>query len=758
MTQALLSDQDLLKSCQDAEEQRQRSDKQLQWMHEVQDHLNMVAAVSPQEFKTVDFQRRLWSSRAISNFGRGGAIDVEALLTDEKLISLLWKLRDGALPPSGPDRTTFLIQLYKECEAHIRPQLKKFPKLKLYNVFASLVPAEFATLSFTMAIRRLAEAMGIPAKFSIHPVAVHRAVLDRLTTILGAVAPPPHPEGVQRMTLPWLLLTRLPKQADDTSESDPDELPGEPRLTPRPADRRRRSMMTINGGFTTVRSMLEFANEGCTREDFKEHIRSINPSLAPSSVNATFNALIGEWGVLDAKGEWLVPTGRGQAVLESESAEPYAVSDWLITRILGFDHILDALRHGPKTQEQLLALLAKVNPGWTTPTMPGRILDWQRNLGLFSGDPRTGYGLTDEGQLWAERIDWSPEFMPTAPDLVLDNQGELAIDQGPVLRPPLDEIVASFPADAVFPTQLIAHLNASLWSTETRHFVILAGLSGAGKTLLARRYAQALWRGHADPTAGLYTEPVQPGWHDPASLLGYINPLASDTYVRTGFLNFLLRASADPGRPYTVVLDEMNLSHPEQYMAPLLSAMETGGMIELHALDGDVSGVPPRVRYPRNLCIIGTVNMDETTHGLSDKVLDRAAVLEFWDVDVDAYPGWAGSTLAPQELSRVRQVLGELYQALRPVKRHFGWRTIGDILGYVSFARGGREIEFNSALDQAVFSKILPKLRGEDSARLRHAFKLGYETLSAAQLPESAAKLQELSDDLRDTGSARFWR
>lgn len=325
-------------------------------------------------------------------------------------------------------------------------------------------------------------------------------------------------------------------------------------------------------------------------------------------------------------------------------------------------------------------------------------------------------------------------------------------------RPTLAEIIDEFPDTAVFPPTLIARLDASLWSNPRRHFAVLAGLSGAGKTLLARSYALALWSGEDEPHDGLYTLPVQPGWHDPVSLFGYIHPLSSDTYVRTGFLEFLLRASADPARPYTVVLDEMNLSHPEQYLAPLLSAMETGDDIELHTFDRDIGGVPPRLAYPSNLVIIGTVNMDETTHGLSDKILDRAAVLEFWDVDIDAYPGWARASLAPAIVDQVRTVLGQLGAVLRPVRLHFGWRSIGDILGYIHAANAAGVIDPHTALDHAIFSKILPKLRGEDSKRLRLAFEQTQALLKDAGLPESAAKLAELCDDLRHIGSARFWR
>lgn len=251
---------------------------------------------------------------------------------------------------------------------------------------------------------------------------------------------------------------------------------------------------------------------------------------------------------------------------------------------------------------------------------------------------------------------------------------------------------------------------------------------------------------------------VQPGWHDPSSLLGYVNPIDTDVYMRTGFLEFLLRASADPDRPYVVLLDEMNLSHPEQYLAPLLSAMETGDDIELHALGDEVGDVPGRLPYPANLVIIGTVNMDETTHGLSDKVLDRSTVIEFWDIQVEQYPGWTTTTLAPDDLTLVKTVLAELMAPLRAVRLHFGWRTIGDVLGYVEAGVDGGELTARQALDLSVYAKVLPKLRGEDTRRLREAFAAVSTVLAAHQLDTSATKVKELTVDLHEQGSARFWR
>ncbi len=138
-----------------------------------------------------------------------------------------------------------------------------------------------------------------------------------------------------------------------------------------------------------------------------------------------------------------------------------------------------------------------------------------------------------------------------------------------------------------YPDDTVAHLHIGLWSPRIRHFAVLTGISGSGKTRLALKYAEALTGMSADaPSSRVHVEAVQPAWYDPTPLLGYVSPLKDSSYTRTAFLDFLMRASSDPKRPYVAILDEMNLSHPEQYFAPLLSAMETGGAVRFHA-EGD---------------------------------------------------------------------------------------------------------------------------------------------------------------------------
>ena len=312
----------------------------------------------------------------------------------------------------------------------------------------------------------------------------------------------------------------------------------------------------------------------------------------------------------------------------------------------------------------------------------------------------------------------------------------------------------------VFEDNIVESLHLGLWAHERRHFAILTGLSGTGKTQLALQYAAALNEGNGTVDERVCTIPVQPGWYDPTPLLGYVNPLGESQYVKAEFLRFLIRASENTTVPHVCVLDEMNLSHPEQYLAPVLSAMERdGGDIPLHAGGRDDYGVPPSIRYPQNLVLIGTVNMDETTMGISDKVLDRAFTLEFWDIDVDKWPGWEGAEINEPDKTAVKEVLDRLMDALSPAWLHFGWRVIAEVVQFMELRQSqSAELSVDGALDRVIYAKVLPKLRGDDSRRIRGALEKCQAVLKERDLRQCADKVGELRQDLEETGSFRFWR
>ncbi len=358
----------------------------------------------------------------------------------------------------------------------------------------------------------------------------------------------------------------------------------------------------------------------------------------------------------------------------------------------------------------------------------------------------------------------------------VDERPERAEDEiGPVNPGPFSEVWTRFEGlveqrGLLFDRADVESLHLGLWADEQRHFAVLAGLSGTGKTQLAYNYGRALVGGDQEEMdSRVKTVPVQPGWHDPAPLLGFSNPLAGGLYQRTEFLDFLIRAAERPAELYVCVLDEMNLSHPEQYLAPLLSAMEQrdDGWIALQrgagqgvpAEPAERAEVPEGLPYPANLVLIGTVNMDETTMGLSDKVLDRAFTLEFWDVEVAKWPGWAGCGLDREDEEEVQGVLGELMTALRPARLHFGWRVIAEVVRYLEArVREGGGLDANEALDRVIYAKVLPKMRGDDSPRYERALAACGKILRERGLKRSAAKVEDLDEDRQATGNFRFWR
>ena len=345
------------------------------------------------------------------------------------------------------------------------------------------------------------------------------------------------------------------------------------------------------------------------------------------------------------------------------------------------------------------------------------------------------------------------------------DEGQGVDDSMTPVVPQLKDVLPQVNGAGYFPDDLCQKLHLGLWADELRHFAVLTGLSGAGKTLLARAYAEAITG--EDPT-GENPErscivAVQPGWTDPSYLLGYENLLQENKFKSTPFLELIIHADKHPESPHVALLDEMNLSHPEQYMAPLLSAMETGGSIEIHGRGETFDDVPSRIPYPNNLVLIGTVNMDETTHGLADKLLDRAFTLEFWEVNVDKWLDKNKNELPPEEKKHVKEILNALMEALEPARLHFGYRVIKEIIAFLERRlKDSPNWQFEKALDSVIYAKVLPKLRGDASKRISDALEECKKVLEDKErgliLSNSANKVEELIKDLEATGSARFWR
>lgn len=271
-------------------------------------------------------------------------------------------------------------------------------------------------------------------------------------------------------------------------------------------------------------------------------------------------------------------------------------------------------------------------------------------------------------------------------------------------------------------------------------FVILTGLSGSGKTRLAQAFVQWICK-----DAQQYSVvPVGADWTNREPLLGYPNALDPQDHVKpdNSALDLLLNANAHPAQPYFLILDEMNLSHVERYFADFLSVMESQEAIPLHAGGAQKrSGVPSSIKWPSNLFIIGTVNIDETTNMFSPKVLDRANTIEFRVTEQemaaflndpsgpDKQPlNAAGASMAESFLKLAdikaipsdhadRQLINttliSFFKELKKAGAEFGYRTATEILQLMHQLEViDSTLSLNKKLDIALMQKLLPKLHG----------------------------------------------
>ncbi|MBL7968988.1 MAG: hypothetical protein JNK09_18450 [Prolixibacteraceae bacterium] len=274
----------------------------------------------------------------------------------------------------------------------------------------------------------------------------------------------------------------------------------------------------------------------------------------------------------------------------------------------------------------------------------------------------------------------------------------------------------------------------------TKPFVILTGLSGSGKTKLAQVFTKWIC---ADESQYRLI-PVGADWTNREPLLGYPNALEPGKYVlpETGALELILEAGKPENqyKPYFLILDEMNLSHVERYFADFLSAMESGEYIPLHSNPHVEEGdIPSKVKLPKNLFIVGTVNIDETTYMFSPKVLDRASVIEFRvtpgemqayleapkRIDLESISGLGADMAAsfvemagdkdvkPTDAGSLNKVLVGFFNELKKVGAEFGYRSASEIYRFVAIANKlDREWAMDEILDCAIMQKLLPKVHG----------------------------------------------
>lgn len=368
-----------------------------------------------------------------------------------------------------------------------------------------------------------------------------------------------------------------------------------------------------------------------------------------------------------------------------------------------------------------------------------------------------------------------------------------------------------------------------LTAMRTKPFLLLAGISGTGKSRIVKQMAfescpdiPAL---RSDKTApGNYELiEVKPNWHDSSELLGYESEIGGPHYVVTPFVRFLVKAIRYPDVPFFVCMDEMNLAPVEQYFAEFLSVLESRKLLsngtitseplikadifskyadQLHR-DLDITDTETYkavydrlkndgLRLPSNLIVVGTVNMDETTHQFSRKVIDRAMTIEMNIEDAETpfknfFEGGdalhyydnpqpkdlflpkvvqaseALSILSAEDAAYLKEhvpgLLHSLNSALNGTPFKIAYRVQNELILYFFSLREenpdeAAEALLAQAMDAILMMKVLPRIEGDEDLLDKPLKALAQFT---ENYPQASMKIAEMQERLPQAHFTCFW-
>lgn len=363
-------------------------------------------------------------------------------------------------------------------------------------------------------------------------------------------------------------------------------------------------------------------------------------------------------------------------------------------------------------------------------------------------------------------------------------------------------------------------------SLHSKPFVILTGISGTGKTKIAQLFADYICHNYvianlteehnlkeedrkklietkleAEREQRIAFVPVRPDWLDNRGILGYYNIL-EQAYSSTPILRLLIEAAKpeNQDKPYFIILDEMNLAKVEYYFADFLSIMESrttgnednekGEKLHLHdgnkegvVKDADGTVIPKQLHIPDNVYFTGTVNIDESTYMFSPKVLDRANVIEFNEVNL--LPANQKATTDSQfrlnnagiekikpifnkEHRRAfchsqdfidcsaKQNISAVHEILKNSNLHFGYRVANEMGRFINLADElVGDQHRTETIDIQILQKILPKFHGTKN-KLQDPLKDLQKHCETVGYKRSFDKLQTMLDQLERDGYTSF--
>ncbi len=361
-----------------------------------------------------------------------------------------------------------------------------------------------------------------------------------------------------------------------------------------------------------------------------------------------------------------------------------------------------------------------------------------------------------------------------------------------------------------------------LTALRTKPFMLLAGISGTGKSRIVRKLAQASTTQKYENTEDRWKDnrpenfeliQVKPNWHNSMDVVGYYSNVAK-RYEFPPFIDFIVKAWQDLETPYFLCLDEMNLAPVEQYFAEFLSAIESRsfdadgnyvtdpiikpfkkfgekeGKAMLKQLFGEADPIdknPLAVQFyekgltlPKNLLVMGTVNMDETTFSFSRKVLDRAMSVVMNEVDYEGFFGGntendvaemddatrnllidrpiRGLEAENNEADMVKEYLTNINKVLEDTPFKLGYRAANEALLYVSAAyKFNPDADIHVALDEFTMMKILSRIEGDKRSIGELLDENHLQAVITDVYPKSHEKLVKMAETLKNQQFVSYW-
>ncbi len=273
--------------------------------------------------------------------------------------------------------------------------------------------------------------------------------------------------------------------------------------------------------------------------------------------------------------------------------------------------------------------------------------------------------------------------------------------------------------------------------------VILAGMSGTGKTQLPLSFAK--YFNMSEDKHTLLFVPISPSFLEPSDVIGFLN-VNTNKYIPsvTGIVDFLLHAEKHPNKMHMIIFDEMNLAQIEYWFAPFLSIMEQDNntrFLELYSegAECDNSDIyPSKIRIGKNIVFVGTVNIDETTKNISDRLKDRSFIINLSKASFKEYQLEQNNNEHALKTNYERdfysfvkrldhgfdyieslsseslEFLDEVHEMLNDVDNSLGisFRTVKNISHYMHFKPG--KLDSRLAFDLAFKQTVLKKLSGAE--------------------------------------------